>query len=37
MLKLPHTKSCFVCGLNNPLGLKLDLGDFAESTESLLG
>jgi len=24
MLKLPHTKSCFVCGLNNPLGLKLD-------------
>src|SRR2546427_11868207 len=25
MLKLPHTKSCFVCGLNNPLGLKLDL------------
>src|SRR6266851_3902380 len=25
MLKLPHTKSCFVCGLNNPLGMKLDL------------
>jgi len=25
MLKLPHTKSCFVCGLNNPIGLKLDL------------
>ena len=25
MMKLPHTKSCFVCGLNNPLGLKLDL------------
>ena len=25
MLKLPHTKSCFVCGLNNPQGLKLDL------------
>ena len=24
MMKLPHTKSCFVCGLNNPLGLKLD-------------
>ena len=24
MLKLPHTRSCFVCGLNNPLGLKLD-------------
>lgn len=24
MLKLPHTKSCFVCGLNNPLGLKMD-------------
>ena len=24
MFKLPHTKSCFVCGLNNPLGLKLD-------------
>ncbi len=24
MLKLPHTKSCFVCGLNNPIGLKLD-------------
>ena len=24
MLKLPHTKSCFVCGLNNPSGLKLD-------------
>jgi len=24
MLKLPHTKSCFVCGLHNPLGLKLD-------------
>jgi len=24
MLKLPHTKSCFVCGLNNPVGLKLD-------------
>ena len=23
-MKLPHTKSCFVCGLNNPLGLKLD-------------
>ena len=25
MLKLPHTKSCFVCGLHNPQGLKLDL------------
>jgi uncharacterized protein (TIGR00369 family) len=25
MLKLPHTKSCFVCGLNNSLGMKLDL------------
>jgi len=25
MLKLPHTKSCFVCGLDNPIGLKLDL------------
>ena len=25
MLKLPHTKSCFVCGLHNPLGMKLDL------------
>jgi len=25
MLKLPHTRSCFVCGLNNPIGLKLDL------------
>jgi acyl-coenzyme A thioesterase PaaI-like protein len=25
MVKLPHTKSCFVCGLNNPIGLKLDL------------
>ena len=24
MLKLPHTKSCFVCGLYNPSGLKLD-------------
>ncbi len=24
MLRLPHTKSCFVCGLNNPIGLKLD-------------
>src|SRR6267142_925041 len=24
MLKLPHTKSCFVCGLHNPIGLKLD-------------
>lgn len=24
MLRLPHTKSCFVCGLNNPAGLKLD-------------
>ncbi len=24
-MKLPHTKSCFVCGLNNPIGLKLDL------------
>jgi acyl-coenzyme A thioesterase PaaI-like protein len=24
MLKLPHTKSCFVCGLHNPGGLKLD-------------
>ena len=23
-MKLPHTKSCFVCGVNNPLGLKLD-------------
>ena len=25
MLKLPHTKSCFVCGLHNPVGMKLDL------------
>jgi len=25
MWKLPHTKSCFVCGLNNPIGLRLDL------------
>jgi hypothetical protein len=24
MLKLPCTKSCFVCGLNNPIGLKLN-------------
>jgi acyl-coenzyme A thioesterase PaaI-like protein len=24
MLKLPHTKSCFVCGLHNAGGLKLD-------------
>jgi len=24
MVKLPHTKSCFVCGVNNPLGLRLD-------------
>jgi len=24
MLKLPHTKSCFVCGVDNSLGLKLD-------------
>jgi len=24
VLKLPHTKSCFVCGLNNPISLKLD-------------
>jgi acyl-coenzyme A thioesterase PaaI-like protein len=24
MLKLPHTKSCFVCGLHNPAGLRLD-------------
>jgi len=24
MVRLPHTKSCFVCGLNNPIGLKLD-------------
>jgi acyl-coenzyme A thioesterase PaaI-like protein len=24
MLKLPHTKSCFVCGLHNSSGLKLD-------------
>ena len=24
MMKLPRTRSCFVCGLNNPLGLKLD-------------
>lgn len=25
MKPLPHTRSCFVCGLENPLGLKLDL------------
>jgi uncharacterized protein (TIGR00369 family) len=25
MLKLPHTKRCLVCGLNNPIGLKVDL------------
>lgn len=25
MMKLPRTKSCFVCGLNNPIGLNLDL------------
>jgi uncharacterized protein (TIGR00369 family) len=25
MIKLPHTRSCFVCGLHNPVGLKLDL------------
>ena len=24
MLKLPHTRSCFVCGLHNAGGLKLD-------------
>jgi uncharacterized protein (TIGR00369 family) len=24
MLRLPRTKSCFVCGLNNSIGLKLD-------------
>ena len=24
MIKLPHTRSCFVCGLHNPVGLKLD-------------
>jgi len=24
MKKLPHTHSCFVCGLTNPVGLKLD-------------
>jgi acyl-coenzyme A thioesterase PaaI-like protein len=24
MIKLPHTRSCFVCGLHNPSGLKLD-------------
>ncbi|HVY71566.1 MAG TPA: PaaI family thioesterase [Verrucomicrobiae bacterium] len=24
MQKLPHTKSCFVCGTQNPTGLKLD-------------
>src|SRR5262245_12096998 len=24
MQKLPHTKSCFVCGESNPLGLKLE-------------
>lgn len=25
MLKLPHTRSCFVCGIHNPAGLRLDL------------
>ena len=25
MIQLPRTKSCFVCGVNNPLGLKMDL------------
>lgn len=24
MVKLPHTRSCFVCGAHNPFGLKLD-------------
>lgn len=24
MRKLPHTRSCFVCGLHNPHGLRLD-------------
>ena len=32
MRRLPHTRSCFVCGLNNPAGLRLDF----ETDESVV-
>ena len=30
---LPHTKGCFVCGLNNPHGLRLDLVSDSQVVE----
>lgn len=34
MQPLPHTRSCFCCGLNNPIGFKLDLVGDPQTVET---